>query len=71
MNFVNAGIIAKNKGIVTESKELGSETYLTLITGKCCPKIKSLPLAALFGKGEIRIVEINGYEFDVTPHRTC
>ena len=69
VNFVNAGIIAKNRGIVvTESKESGSETYLTLITVKVVSKTKVFTISGtIFGKGEIRIVEINGYEFDVTP----
>lgn len=69
INYVNANVIAKSRGVtVTESKESTVENYLTLITVKVKSKGREFTISGTtFGKGELRIVEINGYEFDVHP----
>jgi D-3-phosphoglycerate dehydrogenase len=69
VNYVNANLIAKSRGVtVTESKESTVDNYLTLITLKVWSKGKVFTISGTtFGKGEQRILEINGYEFDVNP----
>jgi D-3-phosphoglycerate dehydrogenase len=69
INYVNANIIAKSRGVaVTESKESATNNYLTLITVKVISKNMEFTISGtVFGKGEMRISEINGYEFDVNP----
>jgi D-3-phosphoglycerate dehydrogenase len=69
INYVNANVIADSRGvIVTESKESTVKNYLTLITLKVISKDKEFTISGTtFGKGELRILEINGYEFDVNP----
>ena len=69
INYVNAQVIADSRGVVvTESKESTVKNYLTLITLKVISKGKEFTISGTtFGKGELRIVEINGYEFDVNP----
>ncbi|SDE22060.1 phosphoglycerate dehydrogenase [Sporomusa acidovorans] len=69
VNYVNAQLIAKNRSVkVTESKESTADNYLTLITLKVMSKGKVFTISGTtFAKGEPRIVEINGYEFDVNP----
>lgn len=69
VNYVNASVVAKSRGVaVTESKESEIGNYLTLITVKVLSKGKEFTISGtVFGKGELRIVEINGYEFDVIP----
>ncbi|WP_425058945.1 D-3-phosphoglycerate dehydrogenase [Sporomusa carbonis] len=69
VNYVNASLTAQSRGvIVTESKEAVADNYLTLIKVKIVsPKGNFTISGTVFGKGELRIVELNGYEFDVTP----
>lgn len=69
VNYVNAGLIAKNRGVeVTESKQSAVGKYKNLIQLKIGSKKKIFTISGtVFGQEEIRIVEINGYEFDVTP----
>ena len=69
VNYVNANVIANSRGVtVTESRELASNNYLTLITVKVISKNMEFTISGtVFGKGEMRIVEINGYEFEVNP----
>jgi D-3-phosphoglycerate dehydrogenase len=69
VNYVNAHLIAESRGVtVTESKESAVGNYLTLITVKVISKSKEFTMSGtVFGKSEPRIVEINGYEFDVNP----
>lgn len=69
VNYVNASLIAQNRGVdVVESKESSERKYLNLIRLKITSKYKTFTIAGtVFGKDEIRIVEVNGYEFDVTP----
>ncbi|ATW24318.1 phosphoglycerate dehydrogenase [Candidatus Formimonas warabiya] len=69
VNYVNASLIAKNRGVdVVESKETSEGKYLNLIQVKISSKYKTFTLAGtVFGKDDLRIVEVNGYEFDVAP----
>ncbi len=69
INYVNANVIAKSRGVtVTESKETTVGNYLTLLTLKVISKGKVFTISGTtFGLGELRIVDINGFEFDVNP----
>lgn len=69
INYVNASLMAKNRGVaVVESKESAVENYQNLIRIKVVSQAKTFTISGtVFGKGGIRIVEIDGYEFDVNP----
>ena len=69
VNYVNAQLTAKSRGVaVVETKESTVDNYLTLIQVKVVSKNKEFTISGtVFGKSELRIVEINGYEFDVNP----
>lgn len=71
INYVNASVIAKSRGVtVTESKETTIDNYLTLITLRVVSKGKVFTIeGTTFGLGELRIVNINGFEFDVNPNQ--
>ncbi len=71
INYVNAGIIAKNRGVsVTESTKYDIDNYYNLITLKIYSENKVFEVAGtIFGKSDIRIVNINGYKFDVIPSK--
>ena len=73
VNYVNAAAIAKKSGIkVTESKTEDSEHFPSLITlsitaqrdGK---EEKKTVAGTLFGKDDLRIVQIDGYRVDASP----
>lgn len=70
VNYVNASLIAKNRGVdVIESKESVEEKYLNLIKLAITTKLKTYTISGtVFGKDEIRLVEVDGYEFDVAPN---
>lgn len=70
VNYVNASLIAQNMGVVVaEAKESSVDNYLTLLRVKVSSKNKVFTISGtVFGKGEIRIVELNGYEMDVKPN---
>jgi D-3-phosphoglycerate dehydrogenase len=69
VNYVNARLIAEARGVVvTEGKEGTTENYHNLITVKITGEQSAFTIAGtIFGKKEIRIVNINGYEFEVAP----
>jgi len=69
VNYVNAGLIAENRGItVVESKKHEVDNYLNQIAVNIITKENTFTLAGtVFGKGEPRVVEVNGYQFDVLP----
>lgn len=70
VNYVNASLIAETRGVaVTESKESTVDSYLTtLVRIRIISKQKEVTIGGtVFGKGEIRIVDLNGYEMDVKP----
>lgn len=69
VNYVNAPLLAKNRGIsVSESKSVDLEDYANLITvtvsSDRCTKTVS---GTLFGKQDARIVRIDGYTIDAVP----
>ncbi|KAF5428631.1 D-3-phosphoglycerate dehydrogenase [Candidatus Methanophagaceae archaeon] len=73
VNYVNAEAIAKKSGIkVTESKTEDCEHFPSLITlsitaqrdGK---EEKTTVAGTLFGKNDLRIVQIDGYRVDASP----
>ncbi len=70
VNYVNASLIAQNMGVVVaEGKESSVDNYLTLLRVRIFAKNKTFSISGtVFGKGEIRIVELNGYEMDVKPN---
>ncbi len=69
VNYVNAGLMAKNRGIeVIESKRSDNEHYLNFIQLKIHAKDKCYTIGGtVFGKKELRIAEVNGFVFDVIP----
>lgn len=69
VNYVNAKLIAENRGVlVTESKESAIGNYLNLIKVKITSHNNEFVISGtIFGKGELRIVQLNKYELDVTP----
>lgn len=71
INYVNAGIIAKNRGVsVIESTKYDIENYYNLITLKIYSSNRVFEVAGtIFGKKDVRIVNLNGYKFDVIPSK--
>ncbi|VBB06708.1 d-isomer specific 2-hydroxyacid dehydrogenases signature 3 [Lucifera butyrica] len=69
VNYVNAALTAESRGVtVTESRESAESNCLALIQVKIISKNKTFTISGtVLGKGGGRIVELNGYEFDVTP----
>ncbi|ABR50353.1 D-3-phosphoglycerate dehydrogenase [Alkaliphilus metalliredigens QYMF] len=69
VNYVNARLIAKNRGIaVTESKKMVNGNFMNLIRVKISTKNKEFTVAGtVFAKKDMRIVDVNGFVFDVTP----
>lgn len=69
VNYVNARLTAKNRGIrVVESKESVNGNYMNKIRLNIVAKDKTFTAAGtIFAKKDARIVEVNGFEFDVIP----
>ncbi len=69
VNYVNAKYLAKNRGItVVESKESANGDYANKIRLNIISQDMTFTVAGtVFAKKDIRIVEVNGYEFDVDP----
>ncbi len=68
VNYVNAGVIAKNRGVsVVESTEHDISSYSNLVTLKIYSESKVFKVAGTIGRKDIRIVNINDYKFDVIP----
>jgi D-3-phosphoglycerate dehydrogenase len=69
VNYVNARLIADARGVtVTEGWETDAENYHNLLTVKITGNDSTFTIAGtIFGKREIRIVQINGFEFEVAP----
>lgn len=70
VNYVNAPVIAKKRGIkVVESKSSESEDYTNLLRVELeTDKSKVASEGTLFGRNDARIVRINGYRVDAIPH---
>jgi D-3-phosphoglycerate dehydrogenase len=69
VNFVNAQVLAKERGIkVKEIKSDTSEEYISLITVRVMtPKVTNTVSGTLFGKNKIRIVKINNFRLELIP----
>jgi len=69
VNFVNASVIAKERGIkVNESKSTDAGDYNNMITIKIkSPKRELLVSGTLFSKKDPRIVKIDEYEVEIVP----
>ena len=71
VNYVNAEMILKNRGIeLVESKTSQLEKYTNLITVKFVNNNKTLSVSGtVFGKDSIRIVDFFGYKMDFEPSK--
>jgi D-3-phosphoglycerate dehydrogenase len=69
VNFVNAHIIAKERGIrVTETNIDSADEYLNLITLRAVTgQISSTVSGTVFGKKNTRIVKINNFRLEMIP----
>jgi D-3-phosphoglycerate dehydrogenase len=69
VNFVNAPVIAKERGMkVIESRSVDSEDYSNLITMEATAEEGSNTISGtIFGKHEPRIVRINDFRLEVYP----
>ena len=69
VSYVNAPVIAKDKGIkILESKSADSEDYTSLVKMVVkTDKSQSSVSGTIFGKEEPRIVRVNGFPIDVIP----
>jgi D-3-phosphoglycerate dehydrogenase len=69
VNFVNAQILAKERGIrVTETKIAESEEYLNLITVKAISeKDENVVAGTIFGRKNPRVVNINNFRLELEP----
>ena len=69
VNYVNAQIIAKEKGIkIIESKNNLSYDFTSLITVRVfTDKGERIVAGTIFGKSEPRLVNIDGYDMDAVP----
>lgn len=69
VNLVNAPIIIDQRGIrVTESRSCAPEDYTGLLVVKAKTEQGERTIAGtLFGKKDVRIVRIDGYQVDIVP----
>lgn len=68
VNFVNAPILAKERGIVVEEVKTAEEIdYTELITVTVVSDCVKEVAGTLFGEDDPRIVNIDGYRIDVVP----
>ncbi|MGD9335076.1 MAG: phosphoglycerate dehydrogenase, partial [Desulfobacterales bacterium] len=69
VNFVNAQVLAKERGItVTEITSDASEEYINLITVRVTtPKVMNMVSGTIFGKNKMRIVKINNFRLELIP----
>ncbi len=69
VNFVNAPVIAQERGIkVTESRSVEAEDFVNLITIDALAAEGSNKVSGtIYGKHEARIVRINAFRLDVIP----
>ena len=70
VNFVNARIIAKERGIkVTETETADSDEYNNMITVKVVStEATSTVSGTIFGKRDPRIVRINSFRLEMVPN---
>jgi D-3-phosphoglycerate dehydrogenase / 2-oxoglutarate reductase len=69
VNFVNAGVIAKERGIkVAEGTTAASDDYNNLISVRVVSTETSCSVVGtIFGKGDARIVMINNFRLELIP----
>jgi D-3-phosphoglycerate dehydrogenase len=69
VNFVNASVYAKQRGItVTESHKEEAEEYVNLISMKVVTtEMTSTVAGTIFGKQETRVVKINNFRLEMIP----
>jgi D-3-phosphoglycerate dehydrogenase len=69
VNFVNAGVLAKERGIkVTEGSTAASDDYTNLITvSVATTEMSSSVSGTIFGKSDARIVMINDFRLELIP----
>lgn len=69
VNVVNAPWLAKERGIrVAETKVANGEDYRNLISVQAATDREKVQVrGAIFGKNEPRLVEVDGYDVDVSP----
>ncbi|MDX9786804.1 MAG: phosphoglycerate dehydrogenase [Desulfobacterales bacterium] len=69
VNFVNAGVLAKERGIkVTEGATATSDDYTNLITVRVVTTEMSCSVSGtIFGKNDARIVMINNFRLELIP----
>jgi D-3-phosphoglycerate dehydrogenase len=69
VNFVNAQVLAKERGIkVTESKVSESEEYINLIAVRAVSdKDENLVAGTIFGRKNPRVVSINNFRLELEP----
>jgi D-3-phosphoglycerate dehydrogenase len=69
VNFVNAQVLAKERGIkVKEITSDASDEYINLITVRVTtPKVTNTVSGTIFGKNKMRIVKINNFRLELIP----
>ncbi|MGI5823267.1 MAG: phosphoglycerate dehydrogenase [Dethiobacteria bacterium] len=69
VNFVNAPLIARQRGIrIKENTSRGSSVFNNLVTVKVTAGKQTFTVAGtIFGKSDIRIVQIGDYRIEVVP----
>ena len=69
VNFVNARVIAKERGIkITESTVSEPEDYLNLITVRVVTtQMTNTVAGTIFGKSDPRIVKVNSFRLEMVP----
>jgi len=69
VNFVNAQVLAKERGIkIKEITSDASEEYINLITVRVTTsKITNTVSGTIFGKNKMRIVKINNFRLELIP----
>ncbi len=69
VNFVNAPVIAKERGMnVTETTAADAEDYINLITVKVSStQVTNTVSGTIFGKKDVRVVMINDFRLELVP----
>ncbi|MDR2151445.1 MAG: phosphoglycerate dehydrogenase, partial [Helicobacteraceae bacterium] len=69
VNYVNAPFVAKERGLdISTRKDEGESPYKNLVTVRVSDDVESVYIAGvLFGNESPRIVDVNGFDMDVSP----
>jgi len=70
VNFVNAHVLAQERGIkITETTTAEPEDYVNLITVKAItPDMVSTVSGTIFGKNDPRVIKVNNFRIEMSPH---